>query len=134
MTIAHAFLPAILAASVSSIMQGDDHGSVLADAGIEKTAENALEKRSWVQIPERQRNSKKRIANSMPSKGQKCSRGRAFSALGTFSTSKCSRALGSVRLAAVALLLRSAACVRGRWFHEPQATQSNQRPMVTALD
>src|SRR5262249_57263495 len=125
MTIAHAFLPVTVAASVSSIMQGDDHGSVLADAGIEKTAENALEKRSWVHIPKRQRNSKKRIANSKPSKGQKCSRGRAFSALRTFSTSKCSLALGSLRLAAVALPLRSAACVLGCWCHEHQAAQSN---------
>src|SRR5262249_45555473 len=65
-------------------------------------------------IPEGQRNAEKTIMEAMPCKGQNCNQARAFSALQTFSPSKCSAALGSPRLAAVAFLLRSAACANVR--------------------
>src|SRR5262245_20247332 len=78
-------------------------------------------------MPARQRTPQKKIRNSRSCKGQNSNRAKAFSALQTFSPSKCSAALGSPRLAAVAFLLRSAACANARWWRHEHGARGGGR-------
>jgi hypothetical protein len=66
------------AASQLRIAQVADRASARIGVEFENLAKGALERRSWVRMPERQRNAKKSTAKTMPWKEQKTSRAPAF--------------------------------------------------------